>query len=92
MAIEITTIEYTVSAEVYANYGADFDTEAVNDALSLRRAASIKRRLGAEMPEVLSRLRTQGMGAKQNIVGTGSDDVVDALDRRVEFAIIDCPA
>lgn len=67
-------------------------TEAVNDALSLRRAASIKRRLGAEMPEVLSRLRTQGMGAKQNIVGTGSDDVVDALDRRVEFAIIDCPA
>lgn len=67
-------------------------TEAVNDALSLRRAASIKRRLGVEMPEVLNRLRTQGMGAKQNIVGTGSDDVVDALDRRVEFAIIDCPA
>lgn len=33
MAIEITTIEYTVSAEVYANYGADFDTEAVNDAV-----------------------------------------------------------
>lgn len=67
-------------------------TEAVNDALSLRRAASIKRRLGIELPEVLNRLRTQGMGAKQNIVGTGSDDVVDALDRRVEFAIIDCPA
>lgn len=67
-------------------------TEAVNDALSMRRAASIKRRLGVEMPEVLNRLRTQGMGAKQNIVGTGSDDVVDALDRRVEFAIIDCPA
>lgn len=67
-------------------------TEAVNDALSLRRAVSIKRRLGVEMPEVLNRLRTQGMGAKQNIVGTGSDDVVDALDRRVEFAIIDCPA
>ena len=67
-------------------------TEAVNDALSLRRAVSIKRRLGVEMPEVLNRLRTQGMGAKQNIVGTGSDDVVDALDRRVEFAIVDCPA
>lgn len=33
MATEITTIEYTVSAEVYANYGADFDTEAVNDAV-----------------------------------------------------------
>ena len=67
-------------------------TEAVNDALSLRRAAVIKRRLGTESPEMLNRLRTQGMGAKQNIVGTGTDDVVDALDRRVEFAIIDCPA
>lgn len=67
-------------------------TEAVNDSLSLRRAANIKRRLGIEAPEVLNRLRTQGMGAKQNIVGTGSDDVVDAPDRRVEFAIIDCPA
>lgn len=67
-------------------------TEAVNGALSLRRAASIKRRLGVEVPDVLNRLHTQGMGAKQNIVGTGSDDVVDALDRRVEFAIIDCPA
>jgi outer membrane protein OmpA-like peptidoglycan-associated protein len=66
-------------------------TEAVNDALSLRRAVSIKRRLGIEMPEMLNRLRTQGMGAKQNIVGTGSDDVVDAPDRRVEFAIVDCP-
>jgi len=66
-------------------------TEAVNDALSLRRAATIKRRLGTEAPDMLNRLRTQGMGAKQNIVGTGTDDVVDALDRRVEFAIVDCP-
>lgn len=67
-------------------------TESVNDALSLRRAMAIKRRLGAEVPDMLTRLRTQGMGAKQNIVGTGSDDVVDAPDRRVEFAIIDCPS
>ncbi|GAB3390580.1 hypothetical protein GCM10027568_14830 [Humibacter soli] len=33
MATEITTIDYTVSADVYARYGADFDTEAVNDAV-----------------------------------------------------------
>jgi hypothetical protein len=33
MATEITTIEYMVSADVYARYGADFDTEAVNDAV-----------------------------------------------------------
>lgn len=33
MATEITTIDYTVSADVYARYGADFDTGAVNDAV-----------------------------------------------------------
>ncbi|MGN6198799.1 hypothetical protein [Humibacter sp.] len=33
MATEITTIDYTVPADVYARYGADFDTEAVNDAV-----------------------------------------------------------
>ncbi|WP_022900523.1 hypothetical protein [Humibacter albus] len=33
MATEITTIEYMVPADVYARYGADFNTEAVNDAV-----------------------------------------------------------
>ncbi|NNC11317.1 hypothetical protein HII28_05415 [Planctomonas sp. JC2975] len=33
MATEITTIDYTVPADVYARYGADFDTEAVNNAV-----------------------------------------------------------
>jgi hypothetical protein len=28
---EITVLNYTVNAEVYARYGADFDAEAVND-------------------------------------------------------------
>jgi len=65
-------------------------TEAANDPLSLRRAVYIKQRLNAESPEVARRTRTQGMGARQNIVGTGSDDIVDAPDRRVEFAIVEC--
>jgi hypothetical protein len=30
------------------------------------------------------------MGWRENIVGTGTDDVSDALDRRVEFKIVDC--
>ena len=65
-------------------------SEAANDPLSLRRANFIKQRLNAESPEVARRTRTLGMGARQNIVGTGSDDVVDAPDRRVEFTIVDC--
>lgn len=65
-------------------------SESVNDALSLRRAAAIKQRLGAESAELVNRTKAQGMGFRQNIVGSGSDDAVDALDRRVEFRIINC--
>jgi tetratricopeptide (TPR) repeat protein len=66
-------------------------SEPVNDALSLRRAALIKQRLGVESAELTNRTRPQGMGFRQNIVGSGSDDAVDALDRRVEFKIVPCP-
>ena len=65
-------------------------TDEANDALSLRRAIYIKQRLGAESAEVARRFRPRGMGARQPIVGTGTDDVVDAPDRRVEFSIVDC--
>lgn len=65
-------------------------TDEANDALSLRRAVYIKQRLGAESAEVARRARAQGMGARQIIVGTGTDNVVDAPDRRVEFSIVDC--
>jgi len=60
--------------------------------LSLKRAIYIKQRLSAESPEVGSRTRPQGMGFKENIVGSGTDDLVDAPDRRVEFKIRDCRA
>ncbi|MEJ8820596.1 OmpA family protein [Variovorax humicola] len=67
-------------------------SEQMNDALSLKRAIYIKQRLSAESPEVGSRTRPQGMGFKENIVGSGTDDLVDAPDRRVEFKIRDCRA
>ena len=34
--IEIATVPYTVSADYYAEVGADFDTEAVDDAVLAR--------------------------------------------------------
>lgn len=64
--------------------------EAVNDALSLRRAAYVKQRLGGESAELANRSKPVGMGWRQNIVGSGTDDAVDALDRRVEFRIVKC--
>jgi hypothetical protein len=30
------------------------------------------------------------MGFRENLVGTGTDDARDALDRRVEFKISEC--
>ncbi len=65
-------------------------SESYNDRLSQRRAAYIKQRLDTEAPELASRTRASGMGFRENLVGTGTDDARDALDRRVEFKITGC--
>jgi outer membrane protein OmpA-like peptidoglycan-associated protein len=65
-------------------------SEASNEALSLQRAAVIRQRLAGESAELAARTKAVGMGYKQNIVGSGSDNAVDALDRRVEFKIVPC--
>ena len=65
-------------------------SEAYNDRLSQQRAAYIKRRLDTEAPELAPRTRASGMGFRENIVGTSTDDARDALDRRVEFKITQC--
>jgi tetratricopeptide (TPR) repeat protein len=65
-------------------------SEQSNDALSLQRANFIRQRLSGEAAPLGARTRTVGMGFRQNIVGSGTDNAVDALDRRVEFKIIPC--
>jgi hypothetical protein len=62
----------------------------INDALSLKRAAYIRQRLAAEAPALGPRTKAVGMGFHQNIVGSGTDNSFDALDRRVEFKIVPC--
>ena len=66
-------------------------SEQSNDRLSQQRAAIIKQRLETESSELSSRIKATGQGFRQTIVGTGSDDARDALDRRVEFKIVNCP-
>ena len=63
---------------------------AANDALSLRRASYVRQKLAAERPELGPRTRAEGMGFRQNIVGSGTDNSFDVLDRRVEFKIVPC--
>ena len=65
-------------------------SEQYNDQLSQQRTSFIRDRLAAEAPELASRIRATGMGFRENIVGTGTDDAGDALDRRVEFKITGC--
>jgi len=62
----------------------------INDALSLKRAAYVRQKLAAEAPELAGRTRAEGMGFRQNIVGSGTDNSFDVLDRRVEFKIVPC--
>jgi len=65
-------------------------SEPANDALSLQRANFIRERLAVEAQSLAAKTKTSGMGFRQNIVGSGTDNAVDALDRRVEFRIIPC--
>ncbi|HEV7577827.1 MAG TPA: OmpA family protein [Caldimonas sp.] len=62
----------------------------VNDALSLKRAQYVRQRLALEAPDLAGRTRAEGMGFRENIVGSGTDNGFDVLDRRVEFKIVPC--
>ena len=64
--------------------------EQYNDRLSMQRAVAIQRRLETLAPDTASRLVSSGMGFRENLVGSGSDDLRDALDRRVEFKVRNC--
>ena len=65
-------------------------TEAFNDRLSAQRAAVIQRKLEQEAAALGGRLKARGLGFRENLIGTGSDDASDSLDRRVEFKIVGC--
>lgn len=61
-----------------------------NEQLSFQRAQRIGAELTRIAPALSTRLQESGMGFRENLVGTGSDDVHDALDRRVEFKFDAC--
>lgn len=62
----------------------------VNEALSLKRAVSIRQRLINEQPILADRITAEGRGFRETIVGSGTDDSFDVLDRRVEFKMRGC--
>lgn len=66
--------------------------EPINERLSLLRAERIKQKLDRDVPALKTRTIANGVGSKENLIGTGTDDARDALDRRVEFKVVGCRA
>lgn len=61
-----------------------------NKKLSDRRAQKIRKQLQEVSPVIAKKTVAVGRGFEENIVGIGSDDIRDAIDRRVEFKVLDC--
>ena len=59
-----------------------------NRELSVLRADYIRDQLDAIEPPLTQRTIADGVGSRENLIGTGKDDDSDALDRRVEFKVI----
>ncbi len=61
-----------------------------NIKLSQRRAEAIMNKFQKTYPGISKKISALGKGFGENIIGTGTDDMRDAIDRRVEFKIIRC--
>lgn len=65
-------------------------TARVNEQLSRQRAETMQRMLERSNRALGTRLSAAGAGSREALVGLGTDDQRDALDRRVEFRVVDC--
>ena len=63
---------------------------AANDELSKKRADLIRQTLERQNKKLAPRLASDGVGSRETLVGLGTDDLRDALDRRVEFRTVAC--
>lgn len=61
-----------------------------NEQLSLARAEVLQARLVQEQSVLGTRMRAEGAGVSEPIVGTGVDDGSDVLDRRVDLWPVPC--
>ena len=61
-----------------------------NETLSRRRAETVQRLLEQDNRRLATRLSAAGVGSREALIGLGTDDARDALDRRVEFRVVDC--
>ncbi|EDN66893.1 conserved hypothetical protein [Beggiatoa sp. PS] len=65
-------------------------TATYNDKLSLSRALTVQKLMQAYLPDIMQRTTVVGKGFRENLVGIGTDDARDAIDRRVEILVMNC--
>jgi hypothetical protein len=65
---------------------------ASREPLTLRRAQLLGGQLIAAVPQLKDRVQAEGAGFRDSLIGLGSEDARDALDRRVEFRAAPCGA
>lgn len=65
-------------------------SEELNNRLSKQRAERLSHLLRKSNPSLAHHLKAVGKGFSQNIVGSGTNDAMDAIDRRVDFEIVSC--
>ena len=65
-------------------------SEELNDKLSAYRAEAVLRFMMLTEARLQSKIKPVGKGFRETIVGTGSDNASDAVDRRVEFRVVPC--
>ena len=65
-------------------------SEPQNEQLSTRRAEAVRKQMVAAAPALGKRTTASGVGSRETLVGLGTDDLRDALDRRVVFAVAPC--
>jgi outer membrane protein OmpA-like peptidoglycan-associated protein len=65
---------------------------AANETLSRQRAAYVQDRLVRSSARLKGKVSAEGAGSRETLIGLGTDDLRDALDRRVEFRVVECTA
>lgn len=68
-----------------AGHSSHSGSAAYNLKLSTSRASVIRQLMVSKQGTIKTRTQAEGKGFDENIIGTGTDDLRDAVDRRVEF-------
>lgn len=62
-----------------------------NHKLSKARAQQVAKQMIKFVPELKNKIAFEGRSFLDNVVGSGTDDAKDAIDRRVDFKLRHCP-